>query len=225
MGNAEYMGDISTVELQRLSRNELINLTRELFVAYSVLRVQFCRLSRQEQIKKSLESSFLNLVKRLQSEKTKNRELSQTNTSKKNPSMLRRSKTNNILIRSKSPQPNMIRSKFQKKKQSLVLGKTKVKLVKTTTTPTPKKQKSLKESPDTSNNAQNEEEDRFDDKDDEKETYLKQKEALIQKTDDLMEAKKTLDSAANGAQFMDKELSKKLNTINALIDDASSCND
>merc|ERR1712228_803884 len=110
-------------------------------------------------------------------------------------------------------------------KQSLVLGKTKVKLVKTTTTWAPKKQKSLKEFPDTSNNVQNDEEDRFDDKDDEKETYLKQKEVLIQKTDALMEAKKTLDSAANGAQFMDKELSKKLNTINALIDDASSCND
>lgn len=51
--------DIPNLELQRISKPELLVHIRELFVGFQTLRVQFARLSRIEEVKISLEKTFI----------------------------------------------------------------------------------------------------------------------------------------------------------------------
>merc|ERR1712113_1062275 len=97
------------------------------------------------------------------------------------------------------------------------MGKTKVKLIRTPTNSlSAKNSLSLKRYPD------DEDESGFDEEEEEKEySYSQKKEDLIEKTDELMESKETFDSAANGAQFMDKALEMKMKSLDTLMEDAS----
>ena len=107
-----------------------------------------------------------------------------------------------------------MRSKFPKKKQSLIVGKAKVKLVKARTLSPPNSLK-LERFPSTYNEdvngVDNEE------KIEPKETQLLQKQDLAQKTDNLVDA--------NGAQLMGMMLNNKLNNLESLVDNATASND
>ena len=62
-------------ELSTLSKNDLIELCRQLFIGYQILRVKCCQINKIKEIKSCVENSYLIMINRLQQEKMKNNKL------------------------------------------------------------------------------------------------------------------------------------------------------